>query len=361
MKITPFTPIKIGSLEIRNRIWLSPMTRSRGIVPTELHELYYEQRALNKDNSGAGLLVTEGLLIEPQGTEYGQVPGIFTEEQILGWKKVVDRVHSANGHIFAQLWHVGRLTHPKLNPNEAQPIGASPITAPGGNFRTLNNATYVQPRELSTEEVKAYIKLYGTAAKNAKRAGFDGVEIHGANGYLVHQFMNKASNQRSDSYGTQNFENRARFALEVIAEAITGFGDESRVAFKSSPGATNGGMVVDEETIPFYKYLYQQIGERFPKLAYLTIAGSFDGGPLDAAFFRDSYKGDGKVLTGSTGYDRAKTIEYLEKGLIDAVHIGRSFIANPDLAYRWANDLPLTEVNWQTLYSSGITDRKSVV
>lgn len=352
--VTPFTPIKIGSLEIPNRLFMSPMTRSRGVVPSEIVAEYYRQRSYG--NGGAGLIVTEGILIEEQGSEYGTVPGLFTEEQIEAWRNVVDTVHNANGNIFAQLWHVGRITHSKLNPNNTQPIGPSAIRALGGNFRTLNGAEYEVPRELSAEEVQQYAKLYGTAAKNARAAGFDGVEIHGANGYLIHQFMNVASNQRSDQYGTQNFENRARFALEVIENVVAGYGDESRVAIRFSPGFVGMGFVLDDQTVPFYNDLLQQIAQRFPNLAYITIGADMSGSnSISVADFRESYKGEGKVLTGTVGFDQARTTDFQEKGIVDAVHIGRQFISNPDLAYRWRHNLPLADVNWATLYSNGAT------
>jgi N-ethylmaleimide reductase len=353
-----FQPIQIGSLTVQNRIFMSPMTRGRSVIPTELQAKYYKQRAFQPDGSGAGLIISEGILISPNthGQEYGRVPGLFLEEQTEGWKQVTNAVHDANGHIFAQLWHVGRIAHPELNYNKEPNVAPSAIAAPGGNFRALDGTGYVVPHALTTEEVSQHAKQFGIAAKNAHLAGFDGVEIHGANGYLVHQFLNTASNVRTDHYGTQTFENRARFALEIIAEAVAGFGDEGRVAIKFSPGVSSAGMIVDDDTVPFYKYLLQQIGEKFPKLAYITIASDMTGkSTINVADFRDSYKGEGKVLTGTVGFDYNRSVESLEKNIVEAVVIGRAFIANSDLAYRWKHGHQLNEVNWQTVYAAGET------
>ncbi|KAL0480413.1 12-oxophytodienoic acid reductase [Acrasis kona] len=351
-EVTAFSPLQIGDLNVANRVWMSPMTRSRGKVPNDIVSKYYQQRSLQQDNSGAGLIVTEGVLIEDIGTEYGSVPGIFSEEQISGWKKVVDEVHKSNSVIFAQLWHVGRISHSLLSLNNAQPVGPSAIRAPKGNFRQLEGAEYEVPRALTTPEVSGYAKLFGDAARNSKRAGFDGVEIHGANGYLINQFMNRASNNREDEYGVQNFENRARFTLEVLEQVVAGFGNESRVGIRFSPITTVLGLIAEEDAVDFYTYLLGQIAERFPKLAYVTILGDFAGqNDVDVKTFRDAYKG--KTLTGSVNFDFAKTEEYLKKGYLDAVHIGRPFIANPDLVRRWNNKLKLSDVDWSNIYSSG--------
>ncbi|KAL0484904.1 12-oxophytodienoic acid reductase [Acrasis kona] len=351
-EVTAFSPIQVGDLTVANRVWMSPMTRSRGKIPNDTFSKYYQQRSLQQDNSGAGLIVTEGVLIEDIGTEYGSVPGIYSDEQINGWRKVVDDVHKNNSLIFAQLWHVGRISHSLLSHNNAQPVGPSAIKAPGGKFRQLGGAEYEEPRALTTSEVSDYAKLFGEAARNSKKAGFDGVEIHGANGYLINQFMNRASNNREDEYGIQNFENRARFTLEVLEQVIAGFGNESRVGIRFSPITTALGLVVEDDAVEFYSYLLKQIAERFPNLAYVTILGDFTGqNDIDVKTFREAYKG--KTLTGSVNFDFEKTEEYLKKGYLDAVHVGRPFISNPDLVKRWNNKYKLSDVNWSTVYSSG--------
>jgi N-ethylmaleimide reductase len=324
---------------------MAPMTRDRGQVPNELHAKYYAQRSYK--NGGASLIFSEGIFIEPQGSYWDGVPGLYTDEMIRGWKLVTDAVHANGSYIFAQLWHIGRLTHPLGNPNGAQNIGPSAVRSPGGRFRQYNDSEYVTPRALSTQEVKNYVKLYGEMAKQAKEAGFDGVEIHAANGYLPNQFLDKSANLRLDEYGCQSWDDRIRFVMEVLQAAITGFGSEQRVGIKLGPDTPNNGMVVDEENHPFYCYLLDKMSEAFPKLGYVTIMGDQR---MNVSWFRNHWKGPEKVLVGNYCFDATSADRFLKADLCEAFTFGRPFIPNPDLAYRFKHGLPMSKVNQQKGY-----------
>ncbi|KAK7687075.1 hypothetical protein QCA50_009575 [Cerrena zonata] len=264
-----FKPVQIGPLTIKNRIVMSALTRSRSVpkdVPNALNVEYYRQRAAG----GAGLIVTEGVLISQQGTEWPNAPGIWNKEQIQAWKKVVDAVHAEGSVIFAQLWHTGRVSHPDMpaQKESGQPVYApSAIAAEGGKFRTLPGSPgYVTPTEVT--DPNSLVELFRRAAENAKEAGFDGVEAHGASGYLIHEFLDSTSNKRTDQWGGSK-ENRARFGLEVLKALSDVFGAD-RVAIKLAPtgGYNDMGMPL-EETLETFNYFISEANKL--NLAYITL------------------------------------------------------------------------------------------
>lgn len=353
-----FTPVQLGSLTLKNRIVLPPLTRSRstqpGDVANELMAEYYGQR------TGAGFLVTEGTQIEPRGQGYAWTPGIYSAEQIVGWKKVTDAVHEKGGVIFAQLWHVGRVSHTTLQPNGDAPVAPSAIaaenvkvfveTAPGAG----DLADPSVPRELSTSEVEELVGLYAQAAKNAMEAGFDGVELHCANGYLVNQFISEHSNQRDDKYGG-SLENRLRF-LKEITTAVADVVGKDRVGVRFAPlfESTSEvrvylGLV---ESDPQHTYIsaikvLNDIG-----IAYLSLAeADWDNAPdLPETFYKAVRQEFSGVIMYAGKYTPEKAVNVLNAGDGDIFGFGRPFIANPDLPARIENNWPLNEVDPATMY-----------
>lgn len=353
-----FTPVQLGSLTLKNRIVLPPLTRSRstqpGDVANELMAEYYGQR------TGAGFLVTEGTQIEPRGQGYAWTPGIYSAEQIAGWKKVTDAVHEKGGVIFAQLWHVGRVSHTTLQPNGDAPVAPSAIaaenvkvfieTAPGAG----DLADPSTPRELSTNEVEELVELYAQAARNAMEAGFDGVELHCANGYLVNQFISEHSNQRDDKYGG-SLENRLRF-LKEITTAVAGVVGKDRVGVRFAPLFESTtevrvylGLV---ESDPHHTYInaikvLNDIG-----IAYLSLAeADWDNAPdLPETFYKAVRQEFSGVIMYAGKYTPEKAINVLSAGDGDIFGFGRPFIANPDLPARIENNWPLNEVDPATMY-----------
>lgn len=364
MNVNPlFEPFSLGSLELKNRIVLPPLTRSRstqpGNIPNDLMADYYAQRA------SAGFMVTEGAQIEPRGQGYAWTPGIFTAEQIEGWRKVTDSVHREGGKIFCQLWHVGRVSHRSLQPDGQPPVASSAIrakgvkvfveTAPGEGAL----ADPDEPRTLSTEEVQELVKLYVRAARNAIEAGFDGVEIHSANGYLVNQFISEHTNHRTDQYGG-SLRNRLRFLEEIVAAISEEVGAE-RLGVRFAPlfESTEGervylGLV---ESDPHESYLeaariLEQMG-----VAYISIAeADWDDAPeLPERFYsalRGAFSG---ALIYAGRYTPEKALRMLDAGYGDLFAFGKPFIANPDLPYRIRQGLPWNEVDPTTMY--GGTDK----
>jgi N-ethylmaleimide reductase len=341
-------PIELNkSLTLKNRFMMSPMTRNRGIVPSDLHVRYYEQRA------SAGLIVTEGIFIEKLGAEWHHAPGIYTKEQIEGWKKVTDAVHAKGGLIFAQLWHVGRVAHHLLNPGNVLPVAPSAIQAAGGKIETPEGTkTYEVPRELVTDEVEQMVQRYKLAAYNAKEAGFDGVELHGAFGYLPNQFLLDGSNKRTDKYGG-SFENRSRFILEILDELVKVW-TADRVAIKLSPSNTYNGMS-DSDPKGIYTYLLEKLNDY--KLAYVNL---MEGSPADESHggklipckeFRSVYKG---TLFFNSGYTAETGAQALKNADCDGIAFGRSFISNPDFVERVQLSKEITPLtDWSTLYFGG--------
>jgi N-ethylmaleimide reductase len=354
------SPVTAGSIELTNRAVMAPLTRSRagrpGDVPTDMNVEYYAQRA------GAGLIVSEGTQISQQGQGYAWTPGIYTDEQEAGWKKVTEAVHAKGGRIAAQLWHVGRLSHPLLQDDGAAPVAPSAIIAatskcfvvqPDGS---AGNVPAVTPRALGTDEIPGVIAQYRQAAARARRAGFDFVEIHAANGYLPHQFLATGTNQRSDAYGG-SIENRARFLLEAVDAAVAEMGAE-RVGVRLSPHFA-GHDIVDLEADASTLYVAKELTRR--GVAYLHIAEPdwIGGAELTDEFRREiraSFRG---LLIFCGGYTAAEADALIANGIGDAVGFGRLFLANPDLVERFRAGAELNVPDQTTFYGGdarGYTD-----
>lgn len=349
-----FTPIRIGSLTLPNRIAMAPMTRNRagpGLAPTALNALYYRQR------SSAGLIITEATQVCAEGVGYPMTPGIHTPEQVRGWRLVTDAVHDAGGRIFAQLWHVGRISHPSLQPGGALPVAPSAIR-PAGNATTYEGPKpFETPRALATDEIPAVIEQFRHGARCALEAGFDGVEIHGANGYLVDQFIRDGTNQRTDRYGG-SIENRARFALEVVRAVADVWGPE-RTAIRLSPGGTFNDMR-DSDPRATFGYLISELDKL--NLAYLHLAETSEadlrhgGVPFRAADFRHLFRGP---IMANEAYDGPRAEATLAAGHADIISFGRLFLANPDLPERLRRGGPFNTPDPSTFYGGnekGYTD-----
>ena len=346
-----FTPFKLGSLSLPHRIVMAPLTRMRageGNVPQPMNAEYYTQR------SSAALIITEATQISPQGVGYPHTPGIHSPEQIEGWKLITKAVHDQGGTIFLQLWHVGRVSHPSLQPNGERPVAPSAI-APAGMAATYEGEKpFVTPRALETEEIADIIQQYRQAAQNAMVAGFDGVEIHSANGYLLDEFLQDGSNQRSDEYGG-SIKNRARFLLEVTEEVIKVWGCD-RVGVRLSPSSTFMSMH-DSNPQALFSYVAQELNRL--KLAYLHIVEprikgdtnvEDDSNGLGVKFFRPLFAG---TLITAGGYTQDTGNAVLANGDADLVAYGRLFIANPDLPERFKLEAPLNPYERATFYTQG--------
>jgi N-ethylmaleimide reductase len=349
-----FTSVKIGDLTLPNRIALAPLTRNRAIhpntVPSELAPLYYRQRA------AAGLLITEASQISQQGQGYVWTPGIFTDAQVAAWKKVTEAVHADHGRIFIQLWHVGRISHVSLQPNGGAPVSASAIPAKTKTFIESGFADVSAPRALETSEIAGVVADYAHAAECAKRAGFDGVEVHGANGYLVDQFLRDSTNKRTDAYGG-GIENRIRFALEVT-DAILKVWSPGRVGFRIAP-VSPANDISDSDPARLFGALAGELGRR--KLGYLhavegATGGARDIAPFDFVALKRTFGG---VYIANNGYTRDLAIEAVSSGRADVVAFGKPFISNPDLVERLKHDWPLAQGDQKTYYggdAKGYTD-----
>jgi N-ethylmaleimide reductase len=352
MSDTPnlFTPIRIGAVELKNRIVMAPMTRNRageGLAPTEMNATYYAQRA------SAGLIVTEATQVSPRGIGYPATPGIYTDEQVAGWRRATDAVHERGGKIFLQLWHVGRISHPSLQPNGELPVAPSAV-APSGNSSTYEGPKpFETPRALATAEIPGVIAEFANGALLAKRAGFDGVEIHAANGYLIDQFLQDNTNLRTDEYGG-SVENRARFLLEVT-EAVVGVWGADRVGVRLSPRGTFNSMG-DSDRKATFSYAVSQL-DRYD-LAYLHLVEAI-GGPAEehlapgerlTPHLRRLFRGP---LIANGSYEKATAEAALEHGEADLVAFGIPYIANPDLVERFAANAPLATPDRTTIYGGG--------
>ncbi|WP_414501303.1 alkene reductase [Zymobacter sp. IVIA_12111.31 C1] len=359
-----FTPAKLGRHTLANRIFLPPLTRCRSSqpedIPNALMATYYRQRA------SAGFMVTEGTVIEPRGRGYAWTPGIYTPEQVSGWRKTTDAVHAAGGVIFCQLWHVGRVSHPALQPNGEAPVAPSALQAKSVKvFIPTGEGTgeLVQPglpRALSVEEIKEIVQLYATAARNAIDAGFDGVEIHSANGYLPNQFLSMHTNQRQDEYGG-SLSNRLRFLKEIVEAVAEAIGAE-RVGVRFAPLFTSTddtdrtylGLVEDN---PHETYLAAVSMLENAGVAYVSIAeADWDDAPEMPESFRQAMRSafSGAILYAGK-YTAEKARRIVDAGLGDLIGFGRPFIANPDLPARLAHDWPLNPLDAATMY--GGTDK----
>lgn len=337
-----FEPIVLGDLRLQNRIFMAPLTRCRAVgggrVPNDLMREYYVQRA------SAGLILTEATCVSASGVGYPDTPGIWSREQVEGWKPIVDAVHAAGGRIFLQLWHVGRVSDPHYL-NGALPVAPSAI-APEGHVSLLRpKRPFVTPRALETNEISAVVEDFRRGAENAKAAGFDGVELHGANGYLLDQFLQDGSNKRTDRYGG-SIENRARLMLEVCDAAISVWG-ASRVGLHLAP-RSDAYSVSDSTPAQTFGYVAEQAGRR--KLAFICARESLEGGPRLGPQLKKQFGG---VWVANEKFDRASAEAVLERGEADAVAFGRMFIANPDLPARLKEGAPLNEPRAELFYASG--------
>lgn len=348
---TLLSPYTLGDLNLKNRMVMAPMTRSRsnneGHVATALTAEYYAQRAT------AGLQITEGTFVSPEAVGFINVPAIYTDDQVEGWKLVTKAVHEQEGKIFAQLWHVGRMSHPDLH-NGALPPAPSAINPHAKAYTQKGFQDTVTPREMTIEDIQQTIQDFKNAAANAVEAGFDGIELHAANGYLFHQFFVSASNQRTDNYGG-SIENRARFLFETL-DALNGVIDYKRVGIRFNPSTHNMfGMVIDEQTIPTFEYIIKRLNDY--GLAYIHLTEPFND-VSEVAFavtevakhFRPLYTG---TLIINKGFTKETASQIIDAGYADLVAFGVPFIANPDLVKRFEIDAPLNNPDPQTFYTTG--------
>lgn len=338
---TLFDPLQLGDLTLPNRIVMAPLTRTRahgeGRVPNAMMVEYYRQRA------SAGLILSEATSVCPMGVGYPDTPGIWSEEQVAGWKAVTQAVHQAGGRIFLQLWHVGRISHP-VYLNGQQPVAPSAIAAEGHVSLLRPKQPYPVPHALETDEIPGIVEAFRLGALNAQRAGFDGVEIHGANGYLLDQFLQDTSNKRTDAYGG-SLENRARLMLEVTDAVVSVWGKD-RVGMHLAPRADSHSMG-DSHRAELFTYIARELGER--GIAFIC-AREYETENWLAAQLKAAFGGT-YIANERMTYESAATL--VENGTADAVAFGKLFIANPDLPHRFANGLPLNEPDAGTFYSRG--------
>jgi N-ethylmaleimide reductase len=349
-----FSSARFGAIGLSNRVVMSSLTRNRagtGNVPTSLAVEYYRQRA------SAGLILTEATPICAEGHGYPRTPGIHTPEQIAGWQQVTDAVHGAGGKIALQLWHVGRISHPDLQPGGALPVAPSAIRPAGQVFTGQGMKDFVMPRALRTEELPALVATYVRAARNAMDAGFDGVEVHAGNGYLLDQFLRSSTNQRTDAYGGSK-ENRARLLLEVMSAICSEIGSE-RVGVRLSP-VTPFNDLSDANPQETFDYVVAQLNPL--RLAFLDVLQGTGGAPreqwlpFDYDRLRALYEGN---LIRNNGYDFATAQAALNSGAADAIAFGRLLLANPDLVERFRRGAPLNPPDYATFYTGeakGYTD-----
>jgi N-ethylmaleimide reductase len=338
-----FSPVKLGSIAISNRMVMAPLTRNRSSmegVPQDINVTYYEQRAT------AGLIITEATPISPMGHGYPLLPGIYTDAQVDGWKKVTDAVHAKGGKIVIQLWHVGRISHPSLL-NGATPVAPSAVKPAGKAFTFEGLVDYVEPRALDASELPSIVADYLQASKNAIKAGFDGVEIHSANGYLLDQFLRDGSNQRSDIYGG-SIENRTRFLMEVTKAVVEAIGSD-KVGLRLSPVNPFNDMK-DSNPQALFNYVTEQLNQF--NLAYLhVVEGGIHGGGVAEPFDFDAMRKLCKSpYMANLSYDKERGNAAIAKGHADAVAYGVPFIANPDLVERFRQDAPLNEADSKSFY-----------
>lgn len=338
-----FTPLRLGDLMLPNRVVMAPLTRSRAQpdnTPSELAARYYAQRA------SAGLIISEATVISPQGVGYPNVPGLYTEHHVQAWKPITQAVHEAGGRIFAQLWHVGRISLPDYQPDGALPVAPSATLPKGNAFTWTGPKPFVLPRALDHDEIPAIIAQYAAAAARAMAAGFDGVEIHGANGYLIDQFLQDGSNQRTDAYGG-SIQNRLRFLIEVV-EAIIAVVPAHRVGVRLSPASPVNDM---SDSNP--QALFDAVAERLAPyaLAYLHVV---EWAPAEAAppdfDFQSLRQRFGGIYIANGHYDRERALQACETGHADLIAFGRLYIANPDLVARLAQNAPLNIPDPATFY-----------
>jgi N-ethylmaleimide reductase len=341
-------PVKVGRMKLSHRLAMAPMTRSRAKpdgTPGDLAPAYYAQRA------GLGLLITEGTQPSEDGQGYTTTPGIYTAAHVAGWKRVTDAVHGKGGHVFIQLMHVGRISHPDNTPHHRQPVAPSAISAKQPMFTASGMQETVEPRALSTAEVKLTVKDFADAAKRAIEAGADGVEIHGANGYLIQQFIAPNANTRTDEYGG-SIENRARFAIEVTKAVVEAIGAD-RTGIRLSPLGNSGGLAEGPEAPDLYRYLVKELNKL--NLAYLHVLHTGNEEllkDLRAAWTRP-------LLVNRPSAGRGDLDRDIKSGIADLVPVGQLALANPDLIARLKNNAPLNEAKRENFFGgseAGYTD-----
>jgi N-ethylmaleimide reductase len=357
-------PLQLGALTLPNRLVMAPLTRQRslpGNVPGELNARYYAQRA------NAGLIISEASQVCPEGQGYAWTPGIHSDAQVAGWQHVTQAVHQAGGRIFLQLWHVGRISHPLLQPNGADPVAPSAVQAQAECYvveadGSHHKAATAMPRALQLDELPGVVNAFAHGSSNAIKAGFDGVEVHAANGYLLDQFLCSDSNQRSDAYGG-SLENRARLVLEIVNATVTAVGDSRKVGIRISPMGTFGD-VHDANPLETFSYLVSQLNNC--NLAYIHVnrpdwlGGTFEGFDDLLRSLRDIYKGTLIIAGGQTA---ASGEQAIADNLADLVAYGRPYIANPDLLARFKAGAELNPLDGDTLYggaAEGYTDYPSM-
>lgn len=348
-----FQPARAGDIELANRVVMAPLTRDRAgprQTPTDLMAEYYAQRA------GAGLIVSEGTQVCPEGQGYLDTPGIHSDEQIAGWKKVTAAVHARGGKIVAQLWHVGRISHVSFQPGGAAPVSSTARRAASKTFTAEGFVDTSEPRALRTAEMADVVAAFRRAAGRAVEAGFDGVEVHGANGYLFDQFLRDSINDRNDTYGG-SFENRSRLLLEVM-RAVSGEIGAGRTGLRLSPVTPVNDAGQDSRAQALFNHVVEQLSPL--KLAFVHVIEGHTGGPRDVAPFdfealRTRFKAGnahGAWLV-NNGYSRQMAIDAAAAGRADLVSFGRLFISNPDLVHRLEIDAPLAEPNSKLFYGGG--------
>ncbi|MBN3834439.1 alkene reductase [Burkholderia sp. Ac-20344] len=354
-----FKPVKLGPYQLQHRVAMAPLTRMRseeGDVPNELMREYYSQRT-----SAGGFIVSEATVVSPNGNGYLGAPGIYSDAQVPGWKRITDAVHEKGGRIFLQLFHAGRQSHRDMQPNRALPVGPSEVESEGLAYTANGWVPSTPNRALTAAEIRKLVEDFRSAADRGLEAGFDGVEIHGANGYIIDQFLHDGSNRRQDAYGG-SIANRARFLLEIVKAAISVWGSD-RVGVRLGPSGSFGDMS-DSDPVALFTHVVKELDRL--DLAYLhliepRIAGnsadeSRDQNPIAARLFRQSYRG---VIIAAGGFDADSADAIIAEGSADLVAFGRYFISNPDLPERFRRGLPLNDYDRDTFYGGtavGYTD-----
>ncbi len=348
-------PFQLGELSLKNRMVMAPMTRNRATptgVPTSTMATFYAQR------SSAGLIISESAPVSSWGVGYPNTPGLYTEEQVAGWMRLINGIHAGGSHIFAQLQHCGRVSHPSHHADAATPVAPSAITAAGNAVTPSGYQRFVTPRALEVSEIKEVIGEFKIAAENAKQAGFDGLELHGANGYLIDQFLRDGTNQRTDPYGG-SIRNRIRFLNEVL-DSVSEVFPFSRIGVRLTPENSFNDMN-DSDAQSHFEYIVAELSAR--KLSYLhVLEGHMDGtqASIDYARLRELFGG---TYIANNGYDKSRGERSIESGAADLIAYGIPFLANPDLVDRFQRDLPLNRADPTTFYggsAEGYIDYPSV-
>lgn len=349
-----FAPFMLSDMLLGNRIVMAPMTRNRAApegVPSPLMAIHYGQRG------DAGLVISESAPVSAQGVGYPGTPGIYTDEQAQGWRKVTDAVHAKGGHIFAQLQHCGRISHPSLQVDEEMPVAPSAIKPEGLAVTYGGMQPFITPRELTTAEIPQVVDQFKKAAAVAQAAGFDGVEIHAANGYLIDQFLRDGSNQRGDRYGGSPAK-RLTFLLEIVA-AVSEIWPKGRIGVRFSPENRFNDMR-DSDPAAHFGYYAQELSKLH--LAYLHVLEGDMSATVPAVDYRELRRRFGGTYIANNGYDKARAMAAIEQGSADLIAFGKPFIANPDLVTRLRRDLPLASSDPATFYGGderGYTDYPS--